>query len=190
VHYVFTVSLLANPRSTESQTASGGWLGDLCSVQNLPFLLGHALSLKAIHGGKTKTDRIDSEKLATLLRGGNFPVSYVHPAALRNTRDLLRRRATIVRRRSATITHVQMAGRFSDRGISRICRRLKSPSAIEPTGSVWPSTFPRAVRSLQQNVWMVLKSNCQPLDAIREKLSDLALAAPHFRRRFRSRLGL
>jgi transposase len=84
------------------------WLADLCSVENLPFLLGHALYLKAIHGGKTKSDRIDSEKLAMLLRGGNFPVSYVYPADLRNTRDLLRRRGTIVRRRSATITHVQM----------------------------------------------------------------------------------
>lgn len=84
------------------------WLADLCSTENLPFLLGHALYLKAIHGGKTKSDRIDSEKLAMLLRGGNFPFSYVYPADLRNTRDLLRRRATIVRRRSATITHVQM----------------------------------------------------------------------------------
>ena len=85
------------------------WLADLCARQNLAFLLGHALSLKAIHGGKTKTDRIDSEKLAMLLRGGNFPTSSVYPAELRDTRDLLRRRGTIVRRRSATITHVQMA---------------------------------------------------------------------------------
>ena len=84
------------------------WLADLCSARNLPFLLGHALYLKAIHGGKTKTDRIDSEKLAMLLRGGNFPTAYVYPADLRDTRDLLRRRGIIVRRRSATITHVQM----------------------------------------------------------------------------------
>ena len=84
------------------------WLADLCHDQQLPFLLGHALYLKAIHGGKTKTDRIDSEKLAMLLRGGNFPTSYVYPAAMRDTRDLLRRRGTIVRRRSATITHVQI----------------------------------------------------------------------------------
>ena len=46
------------------------WLADLCHQQNLSFLLGHALYLKAIHGGKTKSDRIDSEKLAMLLRGG------------------------------------------------------------------------------------------------------------------------
>ena len=84
------------------------WLADLCHDQQLPFLLGHALYLKELHGGKAKTDRIDSEKLAMLLRGGNFPTSYVYPAAMRDTRDLLRRRGTIVRRRSATITHVQI----------------------------------------------------------------------------------
>lgn len=41
------------------------WLADLCHQQNLGFLLGHALYLKAIHGGKTKSDRIDSEKSVT-----------------------------------------------------------------------------------------------------------------------------
>ncbi len=35
------------------------WLADLCHQRNLAFLLGHALYLKAIHGGKTKSDRID-----------------------------------------------------------------------------------------------------------------------------------
>ena len=84
------------------------WLADLCHQRNLAFLLGHALYLKAIHGGKTKSDRIDSEKLAMLLRGGNFPTSYVYPKEMRGTRDLLRRRGTIVRRRSATLIHVQM----------------------------------------------------------------------------------
>ena len=84
------------------------WLADLCRDQQLKFLLAHALYLKAIHGGKTKSDRIDSEKLAMLLRGGNFPLSYVYPRELRATRDLLRRRNTIVRRRSATLTHIQI----------------------------------------------------------------------------------
>lgn len=42
------------------------------------------------------------------MRGGTFPLSYVYPAELRDTRDLLRRRTSLVRRRSGTITHVQM----------------------------------------------------------------------------------
>jgi transposase len=40
------------------------WLCDLCESKSIPFILGHALYLKAIHGGKVKNDKIDSEKLA------------------------------------------------------------------------------------------------------------------------------
>ena len=40
------------------------WLADLCAKENIPFVLGHALYMKAIHGGKTKNDELDSEKIA------------------------------------------------------------------------------------------------------------------------------
>jgi hypothetical protein len=33
------------------------WLADLCAQENIPFVLGHALYMKAIHGGKSKNDR-------------------------------------------------------------------------------------------------------------------------------------
>jgi transposase len=82
------------------------WLADLCAQESVPFVLGHALYMKAIHGGKSKNDRIDAEKIATLLRGGNLPVAYVYPKGLRETRDLLRRRMHLVHRRAEAITHV------------------------------------------------------------------------------------
>jgi len=47
--------------------------------------------MKAIHGGKAKNDKIDSHKIAVLLRGGMLPHTYVYPVAMRSTRDLLRR---------------------------------------------------------------------------------------------------
>ena len=49
------------------------WLADLCAQEGLPFVLGHALYMKAIHGGKAKNDKIDSQKIAVLLRGGMWP---------------------------------------------------------------------------------------------------------------------
>jgi hypothetical protein len=54
------------------------WLADLCSKQNIPFVLGHALYMKAIHGGKAKNDKIDAPKIAVLLRGGMLPMAYVY----------------------------------------------------------------------------------------------------------------
>jgi transposase len=84
------------------------WLADLCAEQTIPFVLGHALYLKAIHGGKAKNDRIDAAKLARLLRGGNFPIAYAYPKGLRETRDLLRRRTFLVRKRAEALTHLQI----------------------------------------------------------------------------------
>jgi transposase len=82
------------------------WLADLCEDHAIPFVLGHALAMKMIHGGKTKTDRIDAAKLAALLRGGLFPMGYVYPRAKRQTRDLLRRRSFFVRQRAQLIAHI------------------------------------------------------------------------------------
>ena len=55
------------------------WIADFCAEIGLPFVLGHALYMKAIHGGKAKNDKIDARKIAFLLKGGNFPLAYTYP---------------------------------------------------------------------------------------------------------------
>ena len=76
------------------------WLADLCQQEGMAFVLGHALYMKAIHGGKAKNDKIAAQKIAVLLRGGMFPQAYVYPSELRATRDLLRRRCHLARKRA------------------------------------------------------------------------------------------
>src|SRR5918994_823533 len=83
------------------------WLADLCAREGIPFILGHALYMKAIHGGKAKNDKIDSQKIAALLRGGMLPQAYVYPAQMRATRDLLRRRIHLMRTRAELLGHIQ-----------------------------------------------------------------------------------
>jgi len=83
------------------------WLADLCAAQGIDFVLGHALYMKAIHGGKAKNDRIDSRKIAAILRGGTFPLSYVYPRRMRATRDLLRRRMYFSRKKAELLAHIQ-----------------------------------------------------------------------------------
>src|SRR6266850_3288893 len=75
------------------------WLADLCAEQGIPFVLGHALYMQAIHGGKAKHDKIDAHKIAVLLRGGMLPQASVYPAEMRATRDLLRLRMHLARKR-------------------------------------------------------------------------------------------
>jgi hypothetical protein len=82
------------------------WLADLCQQERIPFVLGHALYMKAIHGGKAKTDKIAAHKIAVLLRGGMLPQAYVYSKGMRETRDLLRRRTFLVRRRAEALVHL------------------------------------------------------------------------------------
>lgn len=83
------------------------WVADLCAKERISFVLGHALYMKAIHGGKSKNDKIDSHKIAVLLRGGTLAQAYVYPAKMRATRDLLRRRNHPVRKRAELFSHIQ-----------------------------------------------------------------------------------
>ncbi len=81
------------------------WLADVCAAERIAFVLGHALAMKALHGGKN--DKLDSFKIASLLRGGLLPQAYVYPAAMRATRDLIRRRLHLVRKRGQLLAHIQ-----------------------------------------------------------------------------------
>jgi transposase len=83
-------------------------LSDLCLAEKVPLLVGHALYMKLIHAALAKNDRIDANKIARLLKGGNFPLSYVYPKGMRETRDLLRRRSFLVRQRAGLMTHLQI----------------------------------------------------------------------------------
>jgi transposase len=49
------------------------WLADLCAQEGIPVVLGHALYMQALHGGKAKHDKSDSQKIAVLRRGGMVP---------------------------------------------------------------------------------------------------------------------
>jgi hypothetical protein len=111
------------------------WLADLCQREDIPFVLGHALYLKALHGGKCKNDRLDAYKIAALLRGGNLPMAYVYPADMRATRHL--RRTHLMRKRAELLGHIQNTARQynlpSPGLIARKRNRQGSQHAVEPS---------------------------------------------------------
>ena len=42
------------------------WLADVCAREGISFVLGHALYMKAIHGGKAKNGKIDAQNRRNL----------------------------------------------------------------------------------------------------------------------------
>ena len=59
-----------------------------------------------------KNEKIDAEKIAHLLEAGLLPhQAYVYPAAMRPTRDLLRRRTYLVHRLAEALAHIQIINR-------------------------------------------------------------------------------
>lgn len=87
------------------------WLADTCREHAIPFALGHAFGIKAVHASKTKSDAHDAEVLARLLRGGNFPLAYAYPKERRGLRDLLRTRLQLVRQRAELYGHIHTVRR-------------------------------------------------------------------------------
>lgn len=114
------------------------WVADFCEQQGIAFILGHALYMRAIHGGKAKNDRIDSFKIASLMRGGNFPLAYVYPREMRATRDLLRRRTNLVRHGANLKAHV--ANTTSQHNLPPNRVNLKNVSAREQLRHTFPDS--------------------------------------------------
>src|ERR671924_2275441 len=137
------------------------WLADLCAHEGLPFVLGHALSMKAIHGGKAKNDRIDARKIAVLLRGGMIPQAYVYPAEMRATRDLLRRRMHLMRKRAELLTHIQNTN--SQYNLPEIGKKLAYKANREGVATRFPE--PAVQKSLAWDLTL--------LDADARLLTDL-----------------
>jgi len=77
------------------------WVADLLGAEGVDLKLAHAKYLKAISYAKVKTDKVDSETLAQLLRSGMIPEAHQIDRGLRDQRDTLRARLTLVERRSS-----------------------------------------------------------------------------------------
>lgn len=106
------------------------WISDWCVEHGIKFVLGHALYMKAIHGGKSKNDRIDARKIAGLLRGGLFPLAYAYPKKYRATRDLLRRRMGMVQKRAQLLAHIKILAHQGNNSLGNIKLRYKGNRQI------------------------------------------------------------
>jgi len=77
-------------------TFTWGWLADLLSEHKIEVMLAHPQKVKAIASAQIKTDKVDSEILAKLLKADLIPQAYYCPKEEREIKELLRCRASLV----------------------------------------------------------------------------------------------
>ena len=81
-------------------TGNWMWLYELLEDQCPDVVLAHPLRTKAIASARIKRDKSDATTLAQLLRADLVPAAYIPPRTVRDTRELLRYCASLVRLRT------------------------------------------------------------------------------------------
>jgi transposase len=76
-------------------------------TQGIELSLAHTTRLKAISAAKVKTDKIDSDVLATLLRANLIPEAHMISPDMRGPRDLMRTRLRLVEKCTSCKNSIQ-----------------------------------------------------------------------------------
>jgi transposase len=111
------------PRTPVAIEATGTWwwLVDLLERLGHEPVLSHPKATRAIAAARLKNDKVDAQRLALLLRGELLPTVWIPPAALREARELVRHRITLVWLRSAV----------RNRLLSMLARRNLHPTRVK-----------------------------------------------------------
>jgi transposase len=91
-----TMKALGTFRAVIEATGTYRWLYDLLRPHGT-VLLAHPMRLRAMIQRRTKTDKLDSQLLANLLRINQIPLAYIPPESYQQLRDLTRCRAKLGR---------------------------------------------------------------------------------------------
>jgi len=97
---------------------------EIIEEKGFEIVLAHPLKVRAIAEARVKTDKVDAETLAHLLRADLIPRSHVPSRDMRNLRQLVRQRAYLVRQ--ATSLKNRIHAELLRNGIRRP-ENLKSP---------------------------------------------------------------
>ncbi len=99
------------------------WAADVVEEVGLTLHLAHPLAIKGYENRRVKTDWLDAELLADLLRMGRLPEAWIAPRPVRELRELVRYRRKLSQLRSGLKAQVHQT--------------LGKEGAIPETQSIW-----------------------------------------------------
>jgi transposase len=126
-------------------TAGWYWLDDLLEPHGIQLILAHAKYLKAISYAKVKTDKVDSETLAKLLRLDSIPQAHKIRRDLRDLRDVMRARLRLVQKRTSCCISVHNLGRKLNCGDLLVIDERSVPEIL-------PEPYRLHLRNLYQQI--------------------------------------
>src|SRR2546430_10624714 len=134
------------------------WLDDGLMEASYLVHLANPAAIQQYSGLKYTDDHSDARWLAHLLRLGVLPEGYIYPKAERAVRDLLRKRAHLVRQHTANVLSVQnimarnTGGRFSVKRIQELTKRELATLMTEETQVLAVTSSLVVLDCLQQQI--------------------------------------
>jgi transposase len=118
-----------NFRAVIEATGTYRWLYRLLRPYGT-ILLAHPMRLRAMIQRRTKTDKLDAQLLANLLRINQIPLAYIPPEPYQQLRDLTRCRARLVRDQAQAKTRLRDL-------LARLNRQAPFRVPFGPRGLAW-----------------------------------------------------
>jgi len=140
--------------------STGIWEFIYEGIENRGFevVLAHPLKVRAIAEARVKTDKVDAETLAHLLRANLIPQSHVPSREIRNLRQLVRQRAYLVRQSTS----------FKNRIHAELLRQgVRRPKSLKK-----PFTN-KSIRWMRSLNIPTINSNIDCLERLQEQIEKL-----------------
>lgn len=159
-------------------SATWWWLVDLLERLGHHPILSHPKQTKAIAAARLKNDRVDAERLALLLRGDLLPQVWIPSAQLREARELIRHRISLVWLRTRIKNALQ----------SLVARRNLRPSSTKHWMSAHGQRELAALplnpvpTTIRENCFAVLRLLDQQIRGLDEELARCWRDDPRVRR--------
>lgn len=150
------------------------WIADEIEAAGCTPFLAHAAKAKVMMGQIDKTDKLDADGLATLLRLGTLPTVWLPPASVRDERELPRTRMALTKWRTAIKNRIHAT-------LAKYALSLDTASDI--FAPKWRPDLQDLIQQLPPETQRCVKQELMLLDELKAQILQLE-------RRIRERIAL
>lgn len=169
----YVTTLPPDARIAVEATGNWMWLYELIEDRQPDLVLAHPLKTKAIASARIKTDKIDATTLAHLLRADLLPAAYIPPRAIRDTREVLRYRASLGRLR--TQLKNKLAALVGKTGVALPTQRAWG---VKSRRVLAQAPLRECYRVVSEGYFRLLDALTAEIQAVTKRLEGLAAADP------------